>query len=238
MLANLPSDRDWNNEGLVAGDRCYHSSARLGGVRLSLPVTWGPLTGLENSVWLCVWLCVCDSVCVPLNGCGAKYKRWNEWLCFHAKPHSVHSKCRYQHVDKKREACTGWLTGRAMERVHGSMTRGLSSPATTHCDEDRSCQWIHGAGISSQNLRKPTEATADPQLLELNLRHWGVNVPRVQSWRGKGGYRCREQGKGVNFGSGVCQNLLQPRWCTSAGDCSRQVKLWTWLPFPQCVGTF
>lgn len=107
MLANLPSDRDWNNEGLVAGDRCYHSSARLGGVRLSLPATWGPLTGLENSVWLCVWLCVCDSVCVPLNGCGAKYKRWKEWLCFHAKPHSVHSKCRYQHVDKKREACTG-----------------------------------------------------------------------------------------------------------------------------------
>lgn len=72
---------------------------------------------------------------------------------------------------KRERPALGWLTGRAMERVHGSMTRGLSSPATTHCDEDRSCQWIHGAGISSQNLRKPTEATADPQLLELNLKH-------------------------------------------------------------------
>lgn len=58
--------------------------------------------------------------------------------------------------------------GRESVGVHSSLTWGLSEPTTTHCDEDRSCQWIRGTGISLQNLRKPTEATADPQLLELN----------------------------------------------------------------------
>ena len=76
-------------------------------------------------------------------------------------------------MDKKRERGLhlGWLTGGEMEKVHSSMTRVFPSPATTHCDEDRSCQWIHSAGISSRNLRKLTEATADPQLLELNPKN-------------------------------------------------------------------
>lgn len=82
-----------------------------------------------------------------------------------------------------------------MEKVHSSMTQGLSSPATTHCDEDRSCQWIHGAGISSQNLRKPTEATAGLQLLEMNPKNCRVNMPQVQSWRERGGIDVGNEGK-------------------------------------------
>lgn len=59
-----------------------------------------------------------------------------------------------------------------------------------------------------KNLRKPTEATADPQLLELNPKNGRVNMPQVQRWRGRQGYWCREWGKGVNFGSGVCVSKL------------------------------
>ena len=77
------------------------------------------------------------------------------------------SVCRYQWHGKKERGQHRGADRRGDGRVHSSLTQGLSLPATTHCDEDRSCQWIHGAGISSQNLRKPTEATADPQLLEL-----------------------------------------------------------------------
>lgn len=84
-------------------------------------------------------------------------------------------------------------------RVQGSGTRGVCEPAAPHCDEDRSCQWIHGAGISSQNLRKPTEATADPQLLELNpKKKCRANEPRGREWReGRGvrGCNVRNEGK-------------------------------------------
>lgn len=83
-------------------------------------------------------------------------------------------------------------------------------------------------------LQKPQEA---------NWGHcWSTTTavwltPWIQSWKERG-VSAQGTREGVNFGSGVCQNLLRSRWCISACDCSRQVKLWTWVALSQCGGTF
>lgn len=183
---------------------------------------------------MCV--CVCKCACAPLNGCGAKRKRQKEWLCFHTKLHSVNSKRRYPWRGRKgeRPAVCGWQEGRWREftapwhRVFPS--RQLHTVTRTD-------------PVSGSTVLEFPRKTSGSQVRPLQIRNYWNWTQKTAEWtchesKGRGGYRCREWGKGVNFGSGVCQNLLQPRWCVSAGDCSRQVKLWTWLPFPRCVGTF
>lgn len=78
VLANLSSDRDWNNECLVAGDRCYHSPERQKRIGLSLPVIY---EGLWH--WA---VCVC--LRTPWSGRGGNKNTWKVWLLFSAKPNS------------------------------------------------------------------------------------------------------------------------------------------------------
>lgn len=92
-----------------------------------------------------------------------------------------------------------------------------------------------------KNIRKPTEATANSQLLELNRRHSRMNSESKPGKRGEwvGRDQFREWGKGVNSGSGVCQSLLQPNRSVmrviSADMYSKAVNLTA--PF-FCIGTF
>lgn len=138
----------------------------------------------------------------------------------------------------KREACTGRLIGGAM---------GKSSQL---CDtrsflaSNYKLWWGQILSVDPQCwnfLTKPQEANWG----HCRSAATGIKSKKQQNQHtvslrlgGERGYQCKEKGKGVNFRSGVCQNLLQPRWCISVNDCSRQVKLWTWLPSPQCPGIF
>lgn len=139
-------------------------------------------------------------------------------------------------MNKKRDACTLWLTGGEMERVHSSLTSGLFLVGNYTLwrgqilSVDPWC-WNFLAKPQEANWGHCRSATTGTEQKILWGEH-NITFITCESKAGKGGgYQCREWRKGVNFGSGVCQNLLQPRWCIPAGDCSRQVKLWTWRPF-------
>lgn len=230
MLANLPSDRDWNNECLVAGDRCYHSPARQGGARLHLPAIWGPLTRPERCVCRCVCVCAFEWV-----WCKQQKMERMTFLSYSYKVWIV-SGDSVAWAKRERPALGGWQEGRWREftapwhRVFPS--RQLHTVTRTD-------------PVSGSMVLEFPRKTSGSQLRPLQIRNYWNWTQKTAEWtclKSKagegGGYRCRERREGVNFRSGVCQNLLQPKWCISAGDCSRQVKLWTWLPFPQCVGTF
>lgn len=123
----------------------------------------------------------------------------------------------------KREACAGWVTAPRhkvfFQASNYKLWRGQILSADLYCwnflTKPQEAEWGHCRSSTTE---------AEPQ------RHHSLKASRVECidvWK-------KEMVWTLEV---VCQNLLKPRWHTSSSDFSRQVKLRTWLPFPQCVGT-
>lgn len=184
--------------------------------------------------WRTLWFCVCARA---FQWGHYKNKIWKDWLLFHSVGRRIISKLEYQWHEQK--GSLHWATDRRGDGKGLRLCDTRSFLASNY-----KLWWGQILSVDPQCwnfLTKPQEANWG----HCRSAATGIKSKKQQNQHtvslrlgGERGYQCKEKGKGVNFRSGVCQNLLQPRWCISVNDCSRQVKLWTWLPSPQCPGIF